>query len=106
MIIANGTIEPKIKTGGGVDRETGHPIASTSSFGTPIPCQIIANQYNALALSLGEHVTLASYQVLIDQQEFSAEQVRMKDETGKVIGEFSIKHIEPLKAVYQIRLWI
>ncbi len=108
MIIANGTIQVKTKQAGGIDPETGHPIkSSAASLGEPIPCQYIVNKYNALGLSQGEHATLASYQVLIDEQPFDAEQIRLTDsKTGKVIGDFSIIWVEPLEAVCEIRIWI
>jgi hypothetical protein len=107
MIIQNGTLQIKQKQAGGIDHETGHPIrSSVASYGEPIPCQYIVNTYNALGLSQGEHATLASYQVLIDEQPFTAEQLRLTDRTGKVIGDFSVIWIEPLEAVCEIRIWI
>lgn len=108
MIITNGTIQIKQKQAGGIDPETGHPIKSSAAvFGEPIACQIIVNKYNALGMSQGEHATLASYQVLIDEQPFDAEQVRLTDsKTGKVIGDFSVIWVEPLEAVCEIRIWI
>lgn len=108
MIIPNGTIQIKRKTsGGGIDPETGYAKRSASvDWGSPIPCQYVVNKYNALAVSANEHITSASYQVLIDEQPFDGAQVRLMDSEGKVLGEFSIIWIEPLEAVCQIRVWI
>lgn len=108
MIIPNGTIEIKQKTCGGIDPETGYPKRSSDVvWGEPIPCQTLTNKYNALALSKeGNPIISASYAVLIDEQPFVGEQVRLKDRQGKVIGEFSIIQIEPLEAVCEIRIWI
>ena len=108
MIISNGTIEIKQKTCGGIDPETGYPKRSSDVvWGEPIPCQTLTNKYNALALSKeGNPIISASYTVLIDEQPFEGEQVRLKDRQGKVIGEFSIIQIEPLEAVCEIRIWI
>lgn len=108
MIISNGTIEIKQKTCGGIDPETGYPKRSSDVvWGEPIPCQTLTNKYNALALSKeGNPIISASYAVLIDEQPFEGEQVRLKDRQGKVIGEFSIIQIEPLEAVCEIRIWI
>ena len=109
MIIPNGTIEFKQKTSGGIDPETGYAIRSSDvKWSNPLPCQIVTNSHNALALSKqGEHITSASYQVLIDEQPFEGgEQIRLTYDTGKVLGEFSVKHIEPLEAVCQVRFWI
>lgn len=108
MIIPNGTIEIKQKKSGGIDLETGYARPSSDVvWGEPIPCQTLANKYNALALSKqGEHIISASYSVLIDERPIEGEQVRLKDGNGKVIGEFSIIQIEPLEAVCEIRIWI
>lgn len=107
MIIQNGTIEIKAKTGGGIDPETGHPVKPVNvSWGDPIPCQYSANKYNKLGKYDGEHFTVAQYSVLIEEQPFDAEQVRLKNRDGKVLGEFSVIEIEPLEAVCEIRILI
>ena len=101
MIIQNGTIEVKRKTGGGIDPETGYPQKSGSvAWGDPIPCQYSANKYNQLGRVSGEHT------VLIEEQPFEAEQVRLKDLAGNVVGEFSIMQVEPLEAVCELRIWV
>jgi len=107
MIIANGTIEVKTKTAGGIDSDTGYAVKSANvGWGNPIECQYLVNKYNALAHTQGEPYTSASYAVLIEEQPFEAEQIRLKDKGGKVIGEFSVIQIEPLEAVCEIRVWI
>ena len=105
MIIQNGTIETKVKTGGGIDKETGHPVKpSAASWSSPIPCQYTPNSHNYLGVSTGQHFTQASYTVLIEEQTFEAEQIRLKDMTGKVVGEYSILSIEPLEAVCEVKI--
>ncbi len=107
MIIRNGTIETKTKTGGGIDPETGYPIRPVDvSWNAPIPCQYSANKYDKLGRYNGEHFTVAQYSVLIEEQPFDAEQVRLKDGKGDVLGEFSVISIEPLEAVCEIRILI
>lgn len=106
MIIANGTIEVKHKAGGGLDPVTGYPKKPTVSWGEPIPCQYIPNKHNKLGVVNGEHFTIASYTVLIEEQAFNAEQIRLKDRAGDTLGEFSIMQVEPLEAVCEIRLII
>lgn len=107
MIIANGTLEIKSKTAEGIDPATGFPMKSTeTSWGEPIACQYTANKYNNLGKSNGEHFTVASYSVLIEGQQFNAEQVRLKDSGGKVLGEFSVMSTEPLEAVCELRILI
>lgn len=104
MIIQNGTIEVKTKSGGGIDPETGYPINCKELWGEPIPCQWSPNRNNMLGISNGEHFTVASYVVLIEEQQFDAEQIRLRTIDGKNLGEFSLMYAEPLEAVCQIRL--
>ena len=108
MIIPNGTIQIKRKTsGGGIDPETGYAKHPASvDWSSPIPCQYVVNKYNALSVSANEHITAASYQVLIDEQPFDGAQVRLIGREDNVLGVFSIIWIEPLEAVCQIRVWI
>ena len=107
MIIQNGTIEVKRKTGGGIDSETGYPQKPGSvSWGEPIPCQYSANKRNNLGRVSGEHFTVAQYEILIEEQPFTAEQIRLKDLAGKSVGEFSIIQVEPLDAVCELRILV
>ena len=107
MINQNSTIEVKQKTGGGIDPDTGYPKKpGTTTWGDPIPCQYSANKYNQLGTVNGEHFTAAQYSVLIEEQPFTAEQVRLKDRAGNVVGEFSVMRVEPLDAVCELRIWI
>lgn len=107
MIIANGTIEVKRKTGGGgLDPVTGYPQKADASWDEPIPCQYIPGSHNKLGVVSGEHFTVATYTVLIEEREFNAEQIRLKDRAGAILGEFSIMQVEPLEAVGEIRLVI
>ena len=107
MIIPNGTIEVKRKAGGGIDPETGYPSKPGSvSWGCPILCQYSANERNNLGRVNGEHFTVARYEILIESQPFAAEQVRLKNLAGDIIGEFSIMEIEPLEAVCELRILV
>lgn len=107
MIIQNGTIEVKQKTGGGINPETGYPNKPGSvSWGDPIPCQYSANKRNNLGKVNGEHFTVAQYEILIEQQPFTTEQIRLKDLAGDTVGEFSIIQVEPLDAVCELRILV
>lgn len=107
MIIQNGTVEIKQKTGGGINSDTGYPNKPGSvSWGEPIPCQYSANKRNNLGRVNGEHFTVAQYEILIEQQPFTAEQIRLKDLAGKSVGEFSIIQVEPLDAVCELRILV
>jgi len=106
MIIENGYIEVKIKTGGGIDPETDNPIKPSVSWGSPISCQFSANNYSNKGKANGEAFTVASYEILIEEQPYDAECLRLTNDAGKVIGEFSVIQIEPLPTVGLIRILI
>ncbi len=109
MIIQNGTIETKRKTAGGIDPETGYPVRpSDVAWNGPIPCQYSANKYNGLGKANGEHFTVAEYKILIedDGRPFDAEQIRLKDMVGNLIGEYSVMQVEPLDAVGEIKILV
>lgn len=108
MIIENGTIQVKQKTADcGIDPETGYMRkASSASWGEPIPCQYYPNRYSNLGRVGGEHFRTAEYTVLIEEQPFTGEQIRLLDDTGQPVGEFSVISAEPLQAVGQIRITI
>ena len=106
MIIANGTIETKIKTGGGIDPETDYPLPPTVTWGNSIPCQYRANHYSKRGKANGEAFTVASYEILIEEQAYNAEALRLRNLDGEQIGEFSVIEIEPLRAVCQTRILV
>lgn len=106
MIIANGYIETKTKSGGGINPETGYPNKPTEAWGEPIPCQYQANNNSLKGRTNGEAYRIASYEILIDEQPYEAEQLRLCDDNGKVLGEFSVIDIKPLSAVCQVKILV
>lgn len=106
MIIPNGTIEFKTKTGGGFNQATGQPIAPSVSWGNPVECQYLINSHDNLGRVDGEHFTRAQYSILIEQQSVSSEQLRLKNRRGRVLGEFSIISVDELDAVCQTKILV
>jgi hypothetical protein len=105
MLIVNGYIEPKIKTGGGIDPETGYPIPPSFTWGDKIPCQFRANSFNYKGKANGESFTVAKYEILI-QGSFSHEVIKLSGSSGNELGEFSVMQIEPLMAVGLIKILV
>ena len=110
MIIDNGVIyvrsaQPASPT---IDPTTGYPrkAASECWCDTPIRCQFRARNYSNLTRVLGEAVKLAKYEILIEEQPFTAEVIRLEDVFGDVVCEASVIEIEPLQAVGQIRILV
>ena len=104
MIIANGIIQIKQKAPQNVDPVTGYPRKAESSWGEPIPCQWLQKQKNLLALINNEPHTVQHYDILIDETQIEGEQLRLTDDTGRHLGDFSIIALEELRGVCQIRI--
>lgn len=105
MIILNGYISAKIKTGGGLD-ENGNPFRPSSEWSESIPCYIKVNQRNNLGKQNGNSFIIASYEILIDPQPFTSDGiVKLSYESGQELGEFSIMFpSEYLEAVQAIKI--
>lgn len=109
MIIENGTIRFKEKTPAAFDPKTGYPAKpGEAKWGDPIPCQFIPVSQRLLMRSNGEHVSKATYTVLIEEQTLpESEQLRLADRDGREMGDFSLlAPPEPLEAVGEIRILI
>ena len=102
MIIVNGKITAKVKSGGGIDGE-GNPVKPSESWGDPIYCSITVNKRNNLGKQNGNSFTVASYEILIGPQPFTAERVKL-ERLGKNLGEFSVMFTEYLEAVGAIKI--
>lgn len=105
MIIPNGTVQFKTKTGGGINMATGYPMASTESWSTPTECQFYHTTLNLQSKDGGEHVTRRSIVVLLDGDDvFTTETLKLTDATGSEVGEFPVISAEQLRAVNQTKI--
>lgn len=107
MIIVNGMIEYKHKDGGGIDPTTGYPITATSEWAEPIPCQYVPTE-NRQARDAGEPIIRQHYAIYLEGYQHCTvhanEQIRLRNECGCVIGEFSVISVTPLLAVDETRI--
>jgi hypothetical protein len=103
MIIENGTICTKIKTGGGL--VNGNPVRPFENWSDPIPCNIKINQHNNKGKVDGNTFKVASYVVLIETGAFDADMVKLERD-GRGLGEFSVQSIDPLDAVGAIKITV
>ncbi|MDL2310128.1 hypothetical protein LJC39_03315 [Parabacteroides sp. OttesenSCG-928-B22] len=107
MIIVNGFISAKVKTGGGLG-ENGNPVRPSSEWGEPIPCNIRVNKRNNLGKQNGNTFTVASYEILIEPQSFIDDgMVKLQYVSGKDLGEFPIMFPpEFLEAVGAVKITV
>lgn len=104
MIIENGTLQIKVKTGGGLD-ENGNPVRPSESWSPAIPCNIETNQYNGKGAVNGNVFTVASFAILIEDRPFDADRVLLTRE-GKSLGEFAVKAVIPLSEVGILKITV
>lgn len=107
MIIQNGYIEFKFKTGGGFDAN-GYPVKAQDYYGEKIPCQFMWSKRDLLASSNGNPIISTSYEVLVAMPlpEAKSEQLRLSDMEGATIGEFSVISFQHLRAVQEVKIII
>ena len=98
MIIENGYIQVKVKSGGGMLNGRPQPVTVTDS--DPIPCNWRAQKWDKKGRTVDGVFTQAQFEILIELQEFSAETLTLYDTTVGLrrLGEFTIQSIEPLDA--------
>lgn len=98
MIIVNGYIQVKVKSGGGMLNGRPQPVTVTDS--DPIPCNWRAQKWDKKGRTVDGVFTQSQFEILIELQEFSAETLTLYDTTveQRVLGEFQIQSIEPLAA--------
>ncbi|GIM60088.1 hypothetical protein CAPN008_01380 [Capnocytophaga canis] len=94
MILDNGTIEVKTTSGGGL--VNGIPQRVEESWSEPIECHIVANMSDNRGVYKGGTFKRSAYTVWLDSPlyHFKAERIRLKNEQGKVLGEFEVQSIE------------
>lgn len=107
MIIVNGHIRYVVAKGdGGINAETGYPVAATTDLSRPVPCQYYATTLNYLSKDNGEPVTKQVYTVLLDKcfGEPKSDLVRLFTLDMTEIGEFPVISVTPLDAVCQYKM--
>jgi hypothetical protein len=98
MIIVNGYIQTKVKTGGGMVGGRPQPVSVTD--GDPIPCNWRAQKWDKKGKTVDGVFTQAQFEILVELQDFNAETLTLYDTTveERKLGEFTVQSVEPLAA--------
>ena len=113
MILENGTLQTKIKTGGGTIK--GVPITVNEVLGKIFPCNIKSKKYTSNAdgggpaemggtQAVDSAFVRASYEVLVETDNFTAEKVVLKDNRGNTLGEFRVLEVQYLDYVNVVKI--
>lgn len=105
MIFPNGTIETKIKSGGGFNN-AGYPIKPDEKWSNPIQCHFRSANCNLNGIAKGESFTDVSYEIIIYEQSYEGEILKLRDSEGNVIGEYSAIKIDKLSIVGRIKILV
>lgn len=105
MIVENGYITPKIKTGGGRGAD-GKPVKPSVGWGEPVLANITVNKNSLVGKSNGNTFTVASYEVLIEASKYESESVMLSYLDGENLGEFSVMEIVPMQAVGMVKILV
>lgn len=101
-MITNGTLQYKIKIGGGID-DNGDPIPVVESWSDPINALITPNSEGKLTKYQDGQVVIASYSILIELQDFDHSFIRIANDRT-ALGEYqvlkpNIRHLNLVKRV-------
>lgn len=108
MIIANGFLYEAIKQGGGIDPNTGHPVAPSVAYSDNRRrvCQYVRRRDLTATDRNGNPITKASYDVYLAGVYEGVENVRLTDMNGSIICDASCVSIEYLRAVDETHIVI
>lgn len=97
FVVANGSVSFKYKTGGGFEAITGYPVVAKSYWGEPVECHWATVSMDLLAIGHNEHFTNAKFVVYILGNTLPTEQMKLSDNNGDVLGEYSVISYEYLQ---------
>lgn len=99
----NGILRYAIVTGGGVDSK-GDSVPVVTTWSDPIDCLTITNTHNNRGKYADGVFTTMAYEVHIDMQEFTASRIKLENNRGIQLGEFTIQEIRFLDLVHRIKI--
>lgn len=102
-MIANGTIQFEVITGGGFD-ENQDPIPVTQDWGEPVSCNTRENHSSNKGTYQDGNFKIASYTILIELCDIpNAKRVRLSY-YGRHIGDYAVQSIRELGNVGRIKI--
>lgn len=105
MIVINGEIMPITYEGGGTDSK-GCPVQAQEVEHCPIPCNIQTTMRNHKGVTESGTYSSQAYTILVDDQCWCADWVRLRDNQGNTLGKFRVQDIQRLEFVGALQLKI
>jgi hypothetical protein len=102
-MITNGSIQKQVSSGTGLD-ENGDPVVSNPVWSEPIPCLIKTIKHDNKGIYPDGKFTQASFEILIEMQEFEAERILLKNSRNNFEAEFEIQDIQFLDLVGRVKI--
>ncbi len=104
MIVANGTIQIKTTTGGGVVHGIPQPVVETWS--EPIPCNISKSRDDHRGTYIDGAFKQVQATILIEPQGFTAKRIRVTDNRSRELGEFEVQSVTFLEAAQAVQITV
>lgn len=100
----NGTISAKVRTGGGIDPETGQPIQVSSFWDVPVSCKYKANTLSNRGRYEGGTFKMASYEITTPVMDFQASMIQLFDSRNNLVCEKEVMSLEVLEYVQRVKI--
>lgn len=88
-MIVNGYIQTMTRTGGGFD-DQGDPIPVEQTWSEPIAAMITPSGNGRLVKYQDGVQVAASYQVLLETQDFNYDRIKLTSDQGQAMGEYQV----------------
>ena len=104
MIIANGTIQTAVRTGGGTLH--GIPQPAKVEWSEPIPANIVKSKDDKKGTYIDGKFRKVQATVLIEPQDFSSDRIKVTDNRNRSLGEFEVQDVVFLEAAQALQITI
>lgn len=105
-MITNGKIRTINTTGSESFDEDGFPLPLGEVYSDYIECNIRHNTRSDKGRYEDGRFTVASYEVLVEEQPLEAQRIEITDNAGAVLGVFKVQLIEHMRVVGRIKIQV
>lgn len=102
----NGTIQAKIKTGGGVNPQNGEPVSVEWAWGNPVDCKYKAIELSNKGRYEGGTFKQASYEITTPDMDFQATFIKLFDSRNNLVCDKEVISLEVLEFVQRVKLLV
>lgn len=102
----NGTIQVITRTADAINPSTGDPVPATELAGPEIQCHIKAINQSNKGIYEGGTFSQSTYEILIEARDIEGNRLRIKNNKGNDLGDFTIQSIEHLDITNRTKITV